>query len=294
MKILKTNVDITELSNFKLTATASYYYEINTRQDIDNISNIYRFAKNNNLKILFIWWWTNLLFAFDNFEWIIIKNNLLWFKYDKINKILESYSNELISNLAEKLEKDFNQDLWHRFIGLPWTIWWAIFWNAWCFWLETGNNFLSAEVLNLENGQIDILKKNNMNFWYRTSIIKENENKYFLISAKFDLSKKNEKYSSTVDNIYFRQNRQPKGKTCWSFFKNPSKQYSAWYLIEEVWLKWFKIWGAYFSDLHSNFLMNDWTATYKDLLKLIKLAQEKVKDKFNIDLVNEVRIIKNI
>jgi UDP-N-acetylenolpyruvoylglucosamine reductase len=39
--------------------------------------------------------------------------------------------------------------------------------------------------------------------------------------------------------------------------------------------------------------MNDWTANYKDLLRLINLAQEEVKKNFNIDLVPEVRIITN-
>ena len=294
MDILQKNVDITELSNFKLKATTSYYYEINNKQDIDSLSGIYNFSKENNFEILFIWGGTNLLFAFDNFDWIIIKNNLIWWEYNKKNKILKSYSNELISDIAESLEKDFNQDLWHRFIGLPWTIWWAIYWNAWCFWLETENNFKSAEILDLENGQIDILNKEDMNFSYRNSILKENNNKYFLISAEFDLSKKIEKYHSEVDNIDFRQNRQPSGKTCWSFFKNPSREFSAWYLIEQVWLKWHKLWWAYFSDKHANFLMNDWTSTYINLLNLINLAQDKVKEKFNLDLIWEVRIIKNI
>ncbi|MBT4632860.1 hypothetical protein HOB94_02520 [bacterium] len=39
--------------------------------------------------------------------------------------------------------------------------------------------------------------------------------------------------------------------------------------------------------------MNDGTATYTDLLDLIKLAQEKVKGTYNLDLVPEVRIIFN-
>lgn len=39
--------------------------------------------------------------------------------------------------------------------------------------------------------------------------------------------------------------------------------------------------------------MSDWSATYKELLDLIKLAQVKVKNKFDIDLEAEVRIIKN-
>jgi UDP-N-acetylenolpyruvoylglucosamine reductase len=53
-----------------------------------------------------------------------------------------------------------------------------------------------------------------MNFKYRNSILKQNENKYFLIKAYFDLSKKIEKYHSDVDNIYFRENKQPKGNNC--------------------------------------------------------------------------------
>jgi len=49
-----------------------------------------------------------------------------------------------------------------------------------------------------------------MNFAYRTSILKQNNNKYFLIKVKFDLSNIKEKYSSKVDNIDFRENKQPK------------------------------------------------------------------------------------
>jgi UDP-N-acetylenolpyruvoylglucosamine reductase len=39
--------------------------------------------------------------------------------------------------------------------------------------------------------------------------------------------------------------------------------------------------------------MNDWTAWYKDLLNLIKIAQTEVKNQSNIDLIPEVRIINN-
>jgi UDP-N-acetylenolpyruvoylglucosamine reductase len=77
-------------------------------------------------------------------------------------------------------------------------------------------------------------------FSYRNSRIKK-EKKYFLISATFDLSQKIEKYSSDVDNIDFRENKQPKGNSCGSFFKNPSKEESAGYLIEQVGLKGYHI-----------------------------------------------------
>lgn len=292
LDFLQKNIDISNLSNFKTKAIAKYYFEIYSRQDIDKLMLIVNFANREDLNILFVSGGTNMLFAFDNYNWIIVKNCLEWWVYNSETKLLESYSNEKISDISKSLEYDFWQNLWHRFIGLPWSIWWAVFWNAWCFWLETENNFKEIEVLNLETGQIELLSKIDMDFSYRRSILKQT-GKYFIIKAIFDLSEKIEKYHSDVDNIDFRENKQPKWNTCWSFFKNPSKEYSAWYLIEQVELKWYKLWWAFFSELHANFLMNDWTATYKDLLDLIKLAQEKVKKEFNINLEPEVRIIFN-
>ena len=289
---LQQNIDITELSNFKTSAKTRYYFEINTEKDVEKLVELIEYIRKEKLNFLFVWWWTNMLFAFDIYDWIVIKNNLNWWTYSKYTKILEVYSNENISDIAKSLEVDYSQNLWHRFIWLPWTIWWAVYWNAWCFWLETENNFMEAGVLNLDNWKKEILSKKEMCFEYRNSLIKKLWN-YFLINVKFDFSRKIEKYSSEVDNIYFRENKQPKGNTCGSFFKNPSKEQSAWKLIEEVWLKWHKIWWAYFSSLHANFLMNDNWWNYKDLLNIISLAQQKVKENFYLDLIPEVRIINN-
>jgi UDP-N-acetylmuramate dehydrogenase len=104
------------------------------------------------------------------------------------------------------------------------------------------------------------------------------------------LSKKEEKYHSEVDFEAFRKN-QPKWLSCGSFFKNPSKENPAGKLISEVWLKWIKMNWAFFSEKHANFLMNDWTATHKDLLNLMNLAIKKVKEEKGFDLVPEVRIV---
>ncbi len=293
LSYLRENIEITELSNFKTKAFTKYYFEINKLDDVYHIWEIYEFAKENDLKILFVWSWTNMLFSFYEYNGIIIKNNLLWYHYDEITKILTCFSWEKIRDISEKLEKDFNQDLFHRFIWLPWSVWWAVFWNAWCFWLEIENNLKEVLVYDIKNKTIITKYKKDINFSYRNSIFKQTWN-YFIIKIVFDLSKKIEKYHSYVDNIKFRKEIQPIWNSCWSFFKNPSKDYSAWFLIEDVWLKWFSYNNAYFSDKHRNFLMTyekNWN--HKDLLYLIDLALNKIKQKHNIVLENEVRIIKN-
>jgi UDP-N-acetylmuramate dehydrogenase len=204
---------------------------------------------------------------------------------------LEIYSSESISDISKKLELDFNVDRWHRFIWLPWSIGWAIYWNAWCFWLETENNFVEWRFFNIDTYKIVYLNKKELEFSYRNSKLKK-DNNLFCISGKFDLNKFEEKYSTEVDNLYFREYKQPKWNSCWSFFKNP-KWDSAWRLIEEVWLKWYKIWWAYFSELHANFLMSDWTATFSDLIELKNLAIHKVKEKTWIMIEPEVQILEN-
>lgn len=309
MQILQKNIDITNLSNFKTKAKTKYFYELKSEENVKILPEIFDFANKNNLKILFVWAGTNMLFAFDKFDWIIIKNSLKWWNYDEKSKILETFSDEFISEIAKDLKNKKSQDLWSRFIWLPWSIWGAIFWNAWCFWLETENNFKEVMVLNTETWQIEKLWKKDCDFSYRNSIFKKTW-KYFIIKAIFDLSKKVEKYHSDEDNIYFREHKQPKWNTCWSFFKNPeidlekfldkykkicegNVKISAWFLLEKAWLKGFRYKTAYFSDLHSNFLMSDWNWDYKDLLNLIEIAQNKVKEKFEIDLEPEVRIIYN-
>jgi UDP-N-acetylmuramate dehydrogenase len=75
-----------------------------------------------------------------------------------------------------------------------------------------------------------------MGFSYRHSMLKEHP-EYFIVNAVFDLSEKREKYHSDVDNIYFREHKQPKGYSCGSFWKNPNKEHSAGSLIEQVGLK---------------------------------------------------------
>lgn len=292
MHYLEKNKDITKLSNFRTPARARYFFDVTWRGDLGKLYEIIQWSKTEELPVLFISSGTNMLFAFEEYNGIVIKNSLSWWTYNSESQILETSSAESIWEIAETLETDYGQDLWHRFIGLPGSIAGAVYGNAGCFGLETENNFLDCEVLDLHTWKAEIFTKKDMNFSYRNSKLKEGK-KYFIISARFDLSQKIEKYHSDVDNIDFRENKQPKGMCCGSFFKNPNRDNSAWKLIEEVWLKGYKMWGAYFSEKHANFLMHDGKGSFQDMGDLIELAQEKVKKHYGIELENEVQIIRN-
>ena len=74
---IEKNKDITDLSNFKTKAIAKYYYEFNSIEQLEELKIIFQYINNSKIDHLIIWGGTNMLFAFDIFEWIIIKNSQL-------------------------------------------------------------------------------------------------------------------------------------------------------------------------------------------------------------------------
>lgn len=142
------------------------------------------------------------------------------------------------------------------------------------------------EIFNLINcikTQDGIILKENIDYSYRETNIDG-----IIYEVTFNIekgySKENQKkFTQMRDN-------QPNLPSAGSCFKNP-KGYSAGYLIEQVNLKGYTIGGMSFSSLHANFLVNIGIGTFDEAIKLIKLAQDRVKNKFNIELELEVIIL---
>ena len=294
LSFLSQNHEIGHYSGYQTRVFADYFWELADEKELQKLAEIYQWARSEQIPLLIIGGGTNLLFTADRYEWVVVKNSLSGWEYDSETKILHVSSNEPIWTIASSLEQDHDQVLWHRFIGLPGSIGWAIYGNAGCFGLEAESNFVSATVYDMLECKPRNLLKEDMQFSYRHSVLKENPH-LFLIDSTFDLSQKIEKYHSEVDNIDFRENRQPKGNSCGSFFKNPSKDISAGSLIEAVGLKGYRQGGAYWSPLHANFLMSDGeSCSPSDLAELVRHTQERVKHEKGVELVNEVRIIENL
>ncbi len=87
-----------------------------------------------------------------------------------------------------------------------------------------------------------------------------------------------------------RWKSQPAAPSAGCMFKNPST-IPAGKLIDELGLKGTRVGGAVVSAEHGNFLVNDGTATARDVLELIELIRQKVKAERGIELETEVEII---
>jgi UDP-N-acetylmuramate--alanine ligase len=93
--------------------------------------------------------------------------------------------------------------------------------------------------------------------------------------------------------IAFSQKRwasQPAAPSAGCAFKNPPT-IPAGKLIEELGLKGTRVGGAMVSAEHGNFIVNDGTATARDVLELIEILKQHVRAGRGIELETEVEII---
>ena len=84
---------------------------------------------------------------------------------------------------------------------------------------------------------------------------------------------------------------QPTGqRSCGSVFRNPPGDYAG-RLIEAAGLKGTRLGGAVGSPKHANFIINDNNAAARDIESLIELVKATVLEKFDVQLVPEVRVV---
>lgn len=179
--------------------------------------------------------------------------------------------------------------------ALPATLGGAVCMNAGANGQAISDYFISAEVYDSNEDKIKTLSKEEMNFSYRNSLLK-NQDRYFLLSAKFELLKSDD-YDSIQnlmdENIEKRKEFQPnlKDPNLGCVFKNPNTEgvkLSAGKLLDECELKSCPIGGAMVYHKHANFIINFNNATSTDYLNLMREMQSRVLKKFNIKLQPEV------
>jgi len=173
--------------------------------------------------------------------------------------------------------------------GVPGTLGGALIMNAGAWGGEISENLIHVEIMNSKN-EIQKIQKKDLNFSYRQSSFNKDD---ILLSAKFNLKKADKDIikENFIEAQSGRKKSQPLNKrSAGSLFKNPTNS-SAGKLLDDAGLKGFSIGDAKISEKHANFFINDGDASSRDMLMLIKKAHKEVKDKFNVNLSLEVKLM---
>lgn len=174
--------------------------------------------------------------------------------------------------------------------GIPGTVGGAVTMNAGAYGGEMKDIIEYAKVIDYE-GNIVQLSMDELELSYRSSIIQRKN--YIVLEAAFALQ---EGEHSEIKGLMEELNRKRVEKqplnypSAGSTFKRP-EGYFAGKLIEDSGLRGFAHGGAMVSDKHCGFIINYNEASASDVLGLIKKVQEIVKEKYNVSLETEVKII---
>ncbi len=196
--------------------------------------------------------------------------------------------------------------------GVPGSIGGAVRGNAGAFGDFIGDYIKKVKTINLESGKEEEFYKEKCDFEYRGSFFKKNKNN-LITEAEMILPLKKDEEDKFNKYLIYRRDNHPSDPSAGSIFKNPKidegltsnspevaekfkekGSVPAGFLIEECGLKGESCGGAEISLKHANFIVNKGGASGEDVVSLIELVKKRVKENFNIDMVEEVEVISAI
>ena len=258
--------------------------------EMDDIINVINYAKANNIEYYIIGNGSNLLVKDEGVHKLIIK---IAGAFNTI-EVEENYITVLSGCSIPKAALIARKNLLSGFefaCGIPGTIGGGVRMNAGAYGGEFSDIIDEITFLDEEN-KICVVKNEDMDFGYRHTIFTNRVN-CVILKAKFKLNFGNEEeiVKKMEENKQARITKQPlEYPSFGSVFKRP-EGYFVGKLIQDSGLKGKQIGGAQVSEKHTGFIVNRGGATCNDVLELIKLIQETVFEKFNVELKTEVVVI---
>lgn len=280
------NVSLKKYNTYKIDVNCDYLVY---PKSIHELQELLKYLKDNNIHYLILGNGSNVILARPNFDVVI--------KLDRINNI-EIKDNIVIAGAGVSLIKLSNICMENNLNGLsfaggiPGLLGASTAMNAGAYKEDMASIVKEVKVLT-PNLEIKTMKNSELEYAYRDSFLKRNKD---FICVEVTLSLEYEDKEIIKHRMLDRRDRRISSQpvnmpSAGSAFRNP-EGLSAGKLIEDIGLKGYTIGGAQVSEKHANFIINTSNATYEDIISLIDYIKEKVKEKYNIDLILEQEIVR--
>lgn len=277
---IQTHVALRGLCTLGVGGPADFFYDAKT---VEALTGVIAAAQRDGVPIFILGGGSNVLFADEGFRGLIVKIGL---------NDVRAEGETVVADAGARwpavltVMRDAGLFGLEPMEGLPGTVGGAVAGNAGCFGLETAAVLQSAMIFEVASGTLREVGPDFFEFRYRWSRVKATGDA--VIRATFGLRRG--VATTAGDHLKQRAAKQPPGKSSGSFFKNPSPEQTAGQLIDACGLKGFAMGGAQISPRHANFFMNMGGATAADFLALSDHVKKTVRERFGIELVEEVII----
>jgi UDP-N-acetylmuramate dehydrogenase len=271
------------LTTFGIGGPADYFIEVH---DISTMQALLLFCTQHQLPYFILGKGSNSLFDDRGFAGVVIANRIHFLDKPSEEKwhVGAGYSFSLLGSQTARqgwAGLEFAS-------GIPGSVGGAVFMNAGANGCETCQTLVSIDFVTAE-GKLLCLSKETLSFGYRFSSFQQMDGA--IVGATFCLTKSSEARQKQLDIIQYRKKTQPyDAKSAGCVFRNPSCAHAG-ALIEQSGLKGKTFGGAQVSSLHANFVINTGNASSTDILNLIEIIRQEVKESTGFELEPEVRCI---
>lgn len=174
--------------------------------------------------------------------------------------------------------------------GIPGSMGGAVYMNAGAYGGEMKDIVVSSRYLD-GDGNIREISGEEHKFSYRNSFYTDKDYIILDVTLKLNPKNKNEIFYLMQDTMERRKAKQPLNRpSAGSVFKRPEGYYAA-ALIEQCGLKGLSLGDAQVSEKHSGFIVNNGSASAKDVLELIEKVKNVVREKTGVELQCEIKYI---
>lgn len=275
-------------TTFKVGGPAECYIKVD---DIKELRNILKFAKDNDVPITILGNGSNVLVLDKGIRGIVL--NIKFNKIEMMNLGEKIFANigagvkiSVFGHVLLKNEITGFEEL----SGIPGTIGGAVRMNAGAHGKEFKDIITAVTCMDYD-GNIKQFENKDMHFEYRRSMLKDKKYIVLEVSMQFQKGKEKDIKGKMEEYLAYRREKQPiEYPSAGSTFKRGTDFITA-KLIDEAGLKGYSIGGAEVSEKHAGFIINKENATAKDILDLIEYVKNTIYEKFDKKIELEIEIM---
>lgn len=306
--VILENEPMSRHTSFKVGGEARYFFKV---ESVDEILDVRKRLADQNLPFFVLGNGTNLLVSDKGFGGGIITLGKSFSEVQDLGKgKFKVGAGVSLGAFARKSIKMGYSGI-HKLAGIPGTLGGAIYMNAGAYGQEICQTCVEVESLDA-NGTVHTRTAAQCGFGYRHSGFQVSSDDRakgqaeIILSATFQLepAEMSGKDSYTLETemqecMAKRKASQPLNMpNAGSTFKrldvgaeDMPQQIAPGYYIEQAGLKGYRIGGAEVSTVHANFIVNADNATASDIKALSEYVQQKVFEKFGIQLKREIILL---
>jgi UDP-N-acetylmuramate dehydrogenase len=286
MAELQYNVPLNKYTSWHVGGLAEKFYQPDNLQDL--VSFLQTLSENE--RIFYLGLGSNVLISDDGIKGTVILTAGALTEIEQLSATQWRVEAGVICAKLARLTFKAGATGFEFLAGIPGTFGGALAMNAGAFGGETWDFVESVETID-NFGNLRNRPKSDFKIAYREVTGLNNE--YFVAAnINLNLTENNNNFNKIKQLLEQRKKTQPIGEaSCGSVFRNPPKKYAA-KLIEDAGLKGLCIGDACISEKHANFIINKGSAKATEIKLLIEHIQKIIYDKYKIELITEVHVIK--